>query len=356
MRMDPPAAASNGQTAGHEPTTWAPIDLAPVLDGDDPNDAPAMLLRTDGLALAYQEGIHALNGEPESLKSAVAQAWTAWLVRQQRLVVYIDCETSARTVVRRLLGLGLDAAEVHEFVRYIRPTEPLAGAGAADLDAALEGASLVVLDGLTEALVMHGFEPNSNRDVAAFFALVPQRIAQHGIAVAIIDHVVKSKQERGRWAVGAGHKLALVDVAYRFDLIRPGLSRIELVKDRHGLIRESLGGGHAGEVELKADGEQLCLEIRPPLQIRTDDGFRPTVLMERVSRFLELAHEPLSARRIVEAVEGKSTYVLAALKFLVSDGNVSVQRRGQAQLHTSAFPFRCFPSRETVDDEKGQGT
>jgi len=329
-----PETASRGQRM-----SWAPVDLAAIIEDDNPDDGPSMLLRTDGVALAYPGKVHAFNGEPETLKSALAQAWTAEQVRLQNPVVYIDFETSARTVIQRLLALGLDAGQIDGLVRYIRPTEPLEGAAFGDLDLALLDTTLVVIDGMTEALVLHGLDPNSNRDVATFFALLPQRAVATGAAVVLIDHVTKEAATRGRYAVGAGHKLALVDVAYKFTLVRPGLSRMEVTKDRYGLVRESLGNNRAGDVVLSPeDGGKLQVQIRPP---EGAGEFRPTVLMERVSRLLEESDEELSQTKIEKLTVGKVQYVRSAIASLVKEEYVGIRLKGNARLHRSVRAFRA---------------
>src|SRR5438876_7320287 len=52
-------------------TTWAVVDLAPVLVSDG-IPAPAVLARDDGLRIIYQGRVHWLYGEPETCKSWVA--------------------------------------------------------------------------------------------------------------------------------------------------------------------------------------------------------------------------------------------------------------------------------------------
>ena len=45
-------------------------------------------------------------------------------------------------------------------------------------------------------------------------------IAAAGAAVVLIDHVAKDKEKRGRYAIGAQHKLAGVAVAYGIEVLR----------------------------------------------------------------------------------------------------------------------------------------
>src|SRR5438105_3740123 len=102
-------------------SSWSPVDLEHVLDGEQPDRSPSMLLRTDGLALAYPGMLHSFAGKPESLKSATAQAWAAEQIQAGGTVLYLDFETSPWEVCDRLLALGLDQAQVYEFLRYVAP-------------------------------------------------------------------------------------------------------------------------------------------------------------------------------------------------------------------------------------------
>ncbi len=55
------------------------------------------------------------------------------------------------------------------------------------------------------------------------------------------------------------------------------------------------------------------------------DGFRPTGLMERVSRALEIAGAPLGRNELVRQVRGKAEYVRQAVDVLVREGYVEEQ-------------------------------
>jgi hypothetical protein len=49
-------------------TTWAPVDLAPILDGEEVDEPPTQLERIDGTCLLYLGKLHAVHGEPETAK------------------------------------------------------------------------------------------------------------------------------------------------------------------------------------------------------------------------------------------------------------------------------------------------
>ena len=80
-------------------SSWAPIDLTDALAGHDV-ERPAMLCRTDGVALLYAARTHQFAGESESCKT-----WCALLVAAQTLntatgrVLWIDFEDDQHGIV-----------------------------------------------------------------------------------------------------------------------------------------------------------------------------------------------------------------------------------------------------------------
>jgi hypothetical protein len=127
----------------------------------------------------------------------------------------------------------------------VRPEQALDIVGYTDLLALLTGRpALVVLDGVTEAMVLQGLDPLSNRDAALFSAQLPRRLARCGAAVLLLDHVPKDTDNRGRYAIGAVHKLNGLDGAQfllenrvPFAVGATGRSSLLLSKDRGGQLR-----------------------------------------------------------------------------------------------------------------------
>jgi hypothetical protein len=94
-----------------------------------------------------------------------------------------------------------------------------------------------------------GLRPTDDVDVAEM-QLLPKALAKLGPAVLLIDHVVKEKQSRGRYATGSQHKLSgITGAAYtiepqaRFAIGTSGSSVVLIVKDRPGGVR-----GHTHKV------------------------------------------------------------------------------------------------------------
>ena len=109
-----------------------------------------------------------------------------------------------------------------------------------------------------------------------------------------------------------------------------GISRLTVTKDRPGFVRPvSLCGKRTGEVHLSSHDEgRVSVRIEPAADTGADI-FRPTFLMERVSRFLETQTEPASQTVVERSVEGKIEAVRRALDLLVTEGFVERTRTAQ---------------------------
>jgi hypothetical protein len=332
------------------PSTWAALDLTAVLEGKELDPPPALLARTDGQLLLYAGAVHTISGEPTSGKTWLTLLACVQELDQGNTVTMLDFEDRATRVVGRLLGLGAKPDDVYHRFRYVRPNARLDNGGHPALDAAIHDATLVIIDGVTEVMGLHGLDPNSNPDIATFYGLLPRRIADQGPAVALIDHVVKDGEKQGRWALGGGHKLAGLDgVAYLIRNIEPfgrgkvGHSRVTIGKDRPGYVEEVAIGRSIGELWLDArDQNILRCDLRPSVAVPTDDAgqMRPTYLMEKISRWLELT-PGANASAIYEMKFGRKTYVLRALSSLIQEGYVEASTGpGRQTFHHVATPYR----------------
>lgn len=173
-----------------------------------------------------------------------------------------------------------------------------------------------------------------------------------GAAVLMIDHVTKSGEGRGRYAIGGQSKMAgLTGAAYTVDVVEPlgrglrGILSVRVAKDRPGGVR-----GWAGDVRTKDRTQEVGLfildstgRLTATLQAPSVDSpgeFRPTTLMERISRFVETS-PGASVNAILRGVSGKTDAKHAALKILTDEGYVAVERFGRGFQHTSKEPFRA---------------
>lgn len=329
-------------------TGWEPVDVAALLAGDLTIPPPSLYQRTDSICLLYAGKLHAFNGEPESGKSWVAQHATVQASAEGLQVTYIDFEDSPQSVLGRLLSLGADPQRLAAQFTYLQPDQPLSAEASQLLREHFREhrPQLVVIDGVTEAMSTLGLDPLDNADTAKFFRVLPKALARLGAAVVLVDHVVKDKEQRGRWAIGSQHKMAaLTGAAYTIEIATPfgrnkhGIAKILVMKDRPGYIRQHAGGSLIAEFHLISTEETVTAELRPASAGADGGPVRYTGYMERISLKLE-GSRALSTTELKAVVGGKSEYVTIALRALAGEGYVSQVKEGQTTWNNSIRPFR----------------
>jgi hypothetical protein len=319
--------------------SWAPVDLTAILDGTYRPVLPTVGQRNDGVGLFYPGRIHTVASESEAGKT-----WFALLACRDELgrgqtVLYIDFEDDEVGVVNRLLAVGASRVEIAAGFRYVRPEEPVTvGRGwtlVADLLADVNP-SLCITDGVTEAMSMHGLEMKDNTDVARFGKLLLRRIADRGPAVVALDHVTKASDSRGRYAIGAVHKLNGVNgAAYVLENRKPfgvgqlGKSTLFIAKDRPGQLRRHALPSREGLhwfADLAIDSQtemDATTDLWPPKP--GDEGIkRNTKFMHLVSEALVKAMRPLTKGEIEDRVTGRAIEIRSAIAALVDEQFIEV--------------------------------
>lgn len=269
-------------------SSWQPVDLAPVLEGEG-QPPPSILTRSDGACLLYRGKLHEVAAEPEGAKTWLGLAASAERLGAGEVVAYLDFESGAPEIVERLRALGVaDEAIVERFV-YVAPAEPLTPAARRLFDALLvREPALVVIDGVTEAMKLHGLDFNDNVEIAEWLALLARPAARAGAAVLLLDHVVKDKEARGRYSIGGQHKLAGVDAAYSLDVVEPfgrereGLVKVRVRKDRPGHVRTFADGDEIALMRLASGPEGVSISLDPPPEGKRAED--PEALREEVER------------------------------------------------------------------------
>lgn len=331
-------------------SSWTPVDLEAALAGDELDPPPTILPRSDGPCLIYPGAVHTISGEPASGKTWIALQATVIELAAGNHVMYVDFEDRATRVVGRLLQLGAKPDEIRSQFHYIRPHEALDDAGRAALTTTAAGSTLAVLDGVTEAMTLHGLDLSANPDIAQFYALLPRWIADLGPAAVLIDHVIKDDDKRGKWSIGGQHKLAGLDgAAYQVKSIEPfgrakrGTAVITVAKDRPGYVEEHAAGRTVGNFTLDATDPNITIAtLDPPRTVPAEDAgfFEPTRIMEKVSRYVE-ANPHASKNMIENAVTGKGTIIRLALDILTNREYLLAQSGARgATTYTSAIPYR----------------
>ena len=371
-------------TGPDAPPSWAPVDLGPILDGTTEPVTPSLLPRSDGVCLVYPGLTHSFHGESESGKSLVLQIEAVRLLTVGERVLFVDFESDAASVVGRLLEFGATPDALRSRFVYLRPeVRPDTGRElAAWLDVLTDRFALAIVDGVTDSLGIFGYSTKDNDDVTAWGRELPRRIAgRTGAAVVMVDHVTKDAESRGRFAIGGQAKLSgLTGAAYTVEVARPlgrglrGVVVLRVGKDRPGYVR-----GHAGpmrahdrtqevaRVIIDSTGHDPVVTVEPWKGHDNDPDaparvWRPTAIMEALSRTLESAAEPLSFRALDERVKGKQEHKRSALAELDAAGFITITTgANRANMHTHATPYRqaddpgsdAYESRDTPDPLTG---
>ena len=374
----PVASVQNGSMESHEASknassSWRFEDLTQLASGIELPPTPTVFQREDGQGLFYRGAVNDLHGEPGCGKSMIAQIATAQELKADRDVIYIDYEDSARNVVKRLLLLGVSGEQIIGHLHYVRPSAKPSSPTSLDgwretLDYA-DTATLAIIDGVTSCLAYAGLDSNSGDDIAAWYNTMPRPISACGPAVVLIDHVVKSKDNRGRYAGGSMQKLALIDgISYSVDMTKPvgkgvrGTIVIKSGKDRISEIEEhcavswSSNGSHlreAARIEINStDPKLMRVTIARPNMMPSDETTRqrglerPTGLMEKISRIIENAPEEPNQTEIIELLKddgssARKTTVLTAINRLLEGEWISNRSgRNNRNIYASVRPYR----------------
>jgi len=349
-----PTAAPN--TVTPEPDAddlggWEFVNLDTILDGTYDPPTPTMGLRTDGAGLIYPGRVHSIAGEPGGGKTWLALHMIAETIRAGGTGALIDYEDTAAACVHRLMLLGLTTQQIRTQFTYIRPDGPLVTKGGKVAVNTLTRlaeltADLVVIDSVGESLAVEGLPPNDDDAVTQWFRRLPRMLARTGAAVIGLDHVTKSKDDRGLWAIGSQRKLAAIDgAAYGVDVkvaptkTKDGKLTVTCAKDRHGTYQRGLLVANVA-IDNVADGVAVKL-------VAPDAKFRPTMYMERVSRFLEEI-PTASQRGILTGVEGRDSHKKAAIECLVEEGHLRCEVTKRGNQYVSVTAFRDHDEVETV--------
>lgn len=350
--------------------TWIPVNMQQVLDGSLEAPEPTICRRTDGVGLLYEGETHAFNGESESGKSLIAQAITTGLISHGQRVLYIDFESDVRSVARRLKDMGATNRDITSYFAYVAPQTPHNnrdgnGQPVASNSIIAEAVftqlltinwKLVVIDGVEAALSLYRLDSNKQADIWTWQRSLPIKIAKTtGAAVVLIDHVVKNRDTRGRYAVGSGAKLnAITGATYLIEPISrigKGLNgdlKILLAKDRAGGLRqhcapERQGLDRAATVNIDSTRPDKPMIITFSSPITQTDKYRLTKLMETASKYIEAQNrqgrKPQQGA-IRAHLNCKTENAQKALETLEEEGYITIEKHGSSYLHSSCKPYR----------------
>lgn len=286
--------------------------------------------------LLYAGMVHWWQGEPESGKTLLLLSLALDLVRRGRSVMLVDEESGLAMTADRLARMGADPGQLDQYFHYYEmPGLTLSEEDRTSLLVEVEeiAPDLVIFDSCADLLTQAGMDEDDAFEITTYYRSVLQPIAhEHGAAVAMIDHVVKSKEARGTYARGSGAKKAKTDVAWtvtpqsRFALDPPkiGLIELKIAKDRlgrlPGRVAFRVGGTAAGKTIVEQVKDQGGSVIEPTDRIRVD-----------ITNFLlEHAGSPdqaISTRTLRQEIEGKAETIQEVLEGMENSPESLVRSR-----------------------------
>lgn len=345
------AAARFGPTTPGDGTGLA--DLSWILSGQAPEVPPPLWCRrSDGHALFYAAKVNGIFGDPECGKTWLAQTAIVEALTGGGTAAMIDVDhngpdhTAARLL---LLGAHINHLADPDRFRYYEP-EDAEQLHACVTDITNRHPDIVLIDSLGEIFPMLGTNTNDGDEITTAMRQVCTRPAVAGSCVITIDHLPKSAEARQTgYAIGSIAKKRMIRGAYiraeaRQQPVPGQVGRITLriEKDTAGELRKSSGGGYAGTFVLDSTQPHMTTwAISKEEMPKNDDGtFRPTALMERVSRFIE-DNDQATFTDIKEAITAKDKWLRDAIQMLVTEGFVArLDGARRAKLHHCIAPYR----------------
>ena len=316
-------------------SSWRPQRLSNDLP---PSDPPSVLRVGVSKHLLYRGRTHTVIGESSSGKTWLAVLASVEVLRAGGRVLWIDYETNGAEVANRHKSMSDIPDEYWTRFDYVSPTERLEDSKTnastihgAVLYAHLETTSydLVVIDSVTGAMSCEGLDTNSDADVETFHRLLAYRLANSGPAVLMLDHVVKSTENRGNDARGSGRKReGVTGASYKMKVNRPwkratggtpvmGSFTLTVAKDRDGQIGAIGDDVATGVVTADPDGG-----LRIHLTLPEDTVVPPSPkLLDQILDHLR-TFGPMSGNQLGKALGGNEGQRRDAVAWLLHEGGL----------------------------------
>ena len=323
-------------------SSWIPEFINADNIYDEPE--PSILARADGHCIFYAGKINALFGESESGKTWIALEAVRQELDKGNTVFYLDFEDSVRGIYNRLNTLGADLRQFKTFL-YSNPSEPLTAGAREVLLGKIDyfKPSLIVVDGVNAAMNVMGLDLEKNKDATSFSQEVLRPMRLHNAAILTIDHVTKSKDNRGNYAIGAQAKRADIDgcavaveVEIAFGRGIDGALALKVTKDRPGFVRAICQEGKdLGVANIKA---MASGNIKITLEGATVEVMSIEKKMEQVSTFMaehgvEMGKNEIGTRLRKDGLSIGNDNIKVILDSLVNRRCLSVRKVGQKFLY-----------------------
>lgn len=315
----------------------------------DPAGVPAEpLLTIPGFPFAYSGGSSTVvSGPTGSGRSALFQACAYDGSRHGVRTAYLSAEVSegefnaraADLAQRRGDGVDGELRSRLSLVRYLDLASVIIGAWDNPTRWAEDAAGLfdvVVLDPLSAVAAALGLDfDKSNADYVRFHEALVQPLVARGLFVLVADNVGHDQEARNR-PKGASSKGDRADTTFA---CKPKGSPQGLIVTA-GKVRSVRAPFRRGDQWLF---DRETQRIRQMESQERAGAFRPTGIMEKVSRLLE-ADPGITKSGILGSISSKKEHVNTAVEFLIAEKYVRIDpeehRPGHPQHHYSIRPYR----------------
>ena len=350
---------------------------------------PALLQRSDGATLLYAGKTCTVFGEPGAGKSWIGLKAAQSVLAKGGRVLWWDFEDSPDSLHRRadLIGaldafIGPNLAFVDSSILELTDEgipnpglastiEWLAKAGWWDEAGRLAKAGVYSHEWWAEAerlgkagwlaeagmyslVVIDAAEssgaPSDGSSVAAWFKQMVEPFIRRGIAVLILDHVPKRRQDRPPGAIGSQHKRAKMDASLYisgkpWNSQQGGAMVLRLDKDKLGDIPGTVGTKIATVKGQYVDG-MLNITIDPPGQ---EDGEEADIPMQLLIAIADAGPDGVRGTdELKKLVKGKGQYKAQAIIGLIQDGLITSTKDGKANVHKLTDAARIILEDEGV--------
>ena len=278
-------------------------------------------------------------------------------VRNGNAACVVDFDESAETVVERLCQLGLTEKEIAHGVVYCSPDSPFDEVAAAHLEirfrrvrnSSRRQLTLGLVDSIAGAMSVEGLDPDVGRDMARFYHGVPRWLKDQGLAVLLIDEVIKSRDSRGLRGTRPERRISRLDgAAYSFTEMAPfgrgitGRVRVTVSRDRGGFVRQHAPGKVMGTLTLTSSAEDgsVTAAFKSPAAVSLGEQARAFEdLRIRMSRVIR-ENPGSTSRKLRGLIDGANAGTKdKAGKWLVDNGYVMKLKDGRRTVYHSVTPY-----------------
>ena len=352
-------AAVQTHDNGHNPDRPGWLDGTPMNPLAVPSDPLPSLAGFPYLYRGKHEGSAALiSGPTGGGRSSLVQAGAYDVARAGLRVAYLGSEVgreefnarAANLAERRGDTIDEDLCEQLRRVAYLdlwtvierawnEPAEWVAGMR--------DRFDVVVIDPLSIVASALGLDfDKSNAEFTDFFARLIQPLVDARVCVVMLDNIGHAIEARTR-AKGASSKADKADVTVSCKSVPAGLM-LTIYKPRSERAPFNRGDTFTFDRDTRRITASVSTHISAHDNPGTEnnepgtDEWRPTFLMERVSKLLEDQPNGLSKRTIRDRVKGQNGRIDQALDHLVGDGYVTAGSGavGKANPYVSTHAYR----------------